>query len=256
MGLVLMKSDDKEHVTELEREQCEERFEDFLDSLHMCYIKHTGLLEEILPYKEYSIYLPLATKLQSPYIARFPRLKVFFSAQRNFHKKKDVGYIEIYRGQLERVAHNDISVGLFCCFSFEEQDFVIKPFSSIRGYVKALDSHMGKLDKRGGYWKKKVLLRWTPKITKKIKRIEEIDKEPTPSGYMKMRNCGYPERNPDGTLYHHIASLVTPEFSITHKDYFLITKEEFATYLKQHNNYPEGWKLKFKLIRNLLTKEF
>lgn len=235
-----------DRISDLESTQCEEKFDDFLDSSHVCYFKHTGLLREFSKFMQYTIILPPNTRSTEYY----NKIKVFFKAQASFFKKKpdSVGYFEVRKNQLDNIAKLDIGSALLCCYSFAENDFAIKPLASVRGYLNVIERHMPKepnlpLDKK----KNNFLIRLTPKITK---RIIAMEKDGQSGGYSGI----YPKRRPDGMLELFIGN--SGQANITHKDYYLVTRDEFAAYLKQNNNYPEGWKLKFKLIRNLLTKEF
>lgn len=235
-------------LSDLEKNRCRDNFDDFLDSLHICYFKHTGLLKEFSEFTQYTIFLPPNITYGYEY---HNKIKVFFKAQSSFFKKKpdSVGYFEVRKNQLDNMAKPDIGSALLCCYSLAENDFAIKPLASIRGYLNVIERHMPKQpnlppDKK----KNKFLIRLTPKITKKIIAME---KDGQNGGY----NGIYLKRRPDGMLELYIGNS-RQEFGIIHKDYYLVTRDEFAAYFKQHNNYPEGWKLKFKLIRNLLTKEF
>lgn len=238
-----------DRLTDMEATKCEEKFDDFLDSLHVCYFKNDGLLHEFSEFKQYSIFFPPNSPMYgSPQFHN--KIKLFFKAQRNFYKKKpdSVGYLELRKNQFNNISKPDVGSALFCCYSQQEDDFAIKPLASIRGYLSALERHMpkGLVEKRQ---RNKFLIRLTPLITKKIRAMEQ-------SGEAGGYSGKYPKRNADGTLSLIVAGTGGAEFSITHKAYYLVTRDEFAAYLEQHNNYPEGWKLKFKLIRNLLTKEF
>jgi hypothetical protein len=231
------------YVTDMEADKCEREFEEFLDSTHVCYFKHGGLLHEYSEFTQYTIFFHPDSS------GDHNRLKIFFRPQKNFHKEtpEAVGYMELRKNQFNNISKPDIGSSLICCYSLEENDFALKPAASVRGYLTSIERHMPKGGIEEKQKRNKYLIRLTPKITKKI-REQELRGE---SGGYKGN---YPKRNPDGTLSLLVAN--TGSDGITHKDYYLVTRDEFAAYLKQHNNYPEGWKLKFKLIRNLLTKEF
>jgi hypothetical protein len=239
-----------DRLSDLQKSQCEEKFDDFLDSLHICFFKHDGLLKELSEFKQYTIFLPPNITYGS--YEYYNKIKVFFKAQPSFFKKKldSVGYFQVRKNQFNNIAKPDIGSALLCCYSIAENDFAIKPLASIRGYLSVIERHMPKQPNIPPDKKKNIYyIRLTPKITKKIRAMEN-DKRVT-GGYGGI----YPKRRPDGMLELLIGNS-GQENGIFHKDYYLITQDEFAAYLKQHNNYPEGWKLKFKLIRNLLTKEF
>src|SRR5208337_4335871 len=205
-----------DQLTGIEATKCEEKFDDFLDSSRVCYFKNNGLLYEPSGFKQYTIFLPFSSTIYSPQYHN--KMKVFFKAQRSFHKKKpdSVGYLELQKNQFNNLSKSDIGSALFCCYSYQEDDFAIKPLASIRGYLAAVERYMpkGLIEKKK---KNKFLIRLTPLITKKIRAMEQSGE---PGGYSGR----YPKRNTDGTLSLVILGTGGEEFNITHKDYYLVTQ--------------------------------
>lgn len=228
------------------------RLETFFKNIGILYLPYNGLLKK-------------NTKL---HLSIEPLYKVFFSAgdktesvdillgiQSTRGKTKEVpeGYIYEWLSLLKQNFSRQESLNtLYCSYSLDDDVMIFKPLYWMLRYHDTINPSSSFSNQQE---------------SRKSGQLCAIRVEPMSTEEMKQKNPGkiimpketramksFHPMSKNGKMNHSYHIGVDQPQTIAHFKPLTIEENEMESFFKEHNYYPEGWKLQMKVVTNLLTQ--
>jgi hypothetical protein len=234
--------DDKFHLPNEAYQECLNKFEEFLESTGVCFFAKQGWLFED---HQYSVLYTVFAKSDSNNYD-YKEVSKFDILVRPLKNKRigpacDQGYMIVVPSEFTgRIAPAQLTSTLYCNYYHAEQIMIFKPANWVAKYLKAA-GEQPRTDLKVRKENREVYMRLDVKqLPDEVKPIDSANPSMMASQAPRLKA---------GDMFH------LRDFQIPYSGNLVITQEDLKTFLMSHNTYPDMWKLKFKVLKNILAKE-